>query len=184
MLTDRWDISHIGIAVPDLQQGMKNYESSFGVKNWGPLLDYSDSVDMEIGSQLHGDRVSTSGLSEIWSRHGSDIVSEAPPFAPFELACSKPFSPSYTIWGCPDGREYVHHLAYWVDDIGAEGDHLMDNGWALELTAAPGDRAKGFAYLLSPTGMRVELMQRGDKAAFGRWLESGELDLDWASEVD
>jgi catechol 2,3-dioxygenase-like lactoylglutathione lyase family enzyme len=183
MLTDHWDISHICVAVPDLEQGMKDYEAAFGVKSWGPLLDFTDGVDMEIGSQLHGKQVSMLGLKEIWSRNGSDIVSVGPPFAPLELACAEQFSPSYSIWGCPDGREYIHHICYWVDDIAAEGAHLIENGWSIEVTTAPGDRAKGFAYLLSPAGMRVELMQRGDKAAIGKWLETGELELDWAADA-
>lgn len=181
MLTDRWDISHICIAVPDLEAGMREYEQSFGVRRWGPLLDFSDD-NMDVGSQLHGDRVSMAGLREIWARDGADLGGDGPPYAPLELACAEPFSPSYAIWGCPNGRQYVHHICYWVDDIEAESAHLIEHGFALEVTMAPGDKVRGFGYHLSPTGMRVELMRRQDKAAIGRWLATGELELDWTSD--
>jgi catechol 2,3-dioxygenase-like lactoylglutathione lyase family enzyme len=183
MLTDRWDIAHICIAVPDMEQAMKHYEAAFGIEAWGPLLDYTEGVEIDVASPMLGGEVSMRGLGEIWSLSGSEIVSGSPPFAPFELASAAPFSPSSTIWGCPDGREYVHHICYWVDDLVAEADHLIENGFSLELTIAPGDRAKGFAYLVSPAGMRVELMQQSDKAAFGRWLKSGVIELDWAADA-
>lgn len=182
MLTDHWDIAHYCVAVPDLEAGMKFYEQAFGIESWGPLLDFTDSIEMPVGSQIHGDRVSMVGMREIWSRHGSDVVDGSPPLAPLELAHAKPFTPSFAIWGCRGGREYVHHVAYWVDDLEAESAHLLESGFELEVTVAPGDRAKGFAYHLAPTGMRIELMGRADKAAIGNWLAGEELELDWASE--
>ena len=179
MLTDHWDISHICVAVPDLEQGMKMYEKAFGVGGWGPLIDFTDGLEMDVASPLLGEGVSMRGLQEIWARDGSEIVTDGPPFAPLELACAAPFSPAYSIWGCPDGRQRIHHICFWVDDIEAESAHLIENGFALELTTAPGDRAKGFAYHLAPSGMRVEIMGVADKAAHGRWLENGEIEMDW-----
>jgi catechol 2,3-dioxygenase-like lactoylglutathione lyase family enzyme len=184
MLTDDWDISHICIAVDDLEAAMTMYSQAFGASKWGPLMEFSD--DMDVASPLLGEQVSMVGLREIWSLCGSSVVTEqppvAPPFAPLELAQAERFSPAFSIWGCRDGRHYVHHIAYWVDDLEAESEHLLENGFARELTIAPGDRARGFAYHLSPTGMRVEIQSRSDKAAHARWLTTGEIKLDWLPE--
>jgi catechol 2,3-dioxygenase-like lactoylglutathione lyase family enzyme len=178
MLTDNWDISHICVAVDDLEAAMTMYSQSFGVDKWGPLLEFTED-NMDVASPLLGDRVSMVGLREVWARSGSTVVTEGPPFAPLELAHAERFSPAFSIWGCPDGRHYLHHICYWVDDLEAESAHLVEQSFARELTMAPGDPARGFAYHLSPTGMRVELMRREDKPAIARWLETGELDLDW-----
>lgn len=182
MLTDHWDIAHICIAVDDLESAKTTYERAYGVTQWGPLLEFDDE-NTDVFSPLHGQKVSGVGFREIWARHGSDIVSEGPPFAPIELAHAPKFSPSFTIWGCEPGKHYVHHICYYVDDLEAESAHLAEHGYALELTLAPGDRARGFAYHLSPNGMRIELMRRQDKEAVATWLETGESVLNW-SEMD
>jgi catechol 2,3-dioxygenase-like lactoylglutathione lyase family enzyme len=178
VLTDHWDISHICVAVPDLEAAQSMYEKAFGVTGWGPMLEFSDD-NMEVSSQILGPNVSMVGLREVWALNGSDAVAGGPPFAPLELAHAELFSPAYSMYGCPDGRQYVHHICYWVDDIEAESTHLMEHDFGLEMTMAPGDVARGFGYHLSPTGMRVELMRREDKGAIAKWLQTGELELDW-----
>jgi catechol 2,3-dioxygenase-like lactoylglutathione lyase family enzyme len=179
MLTDHWDISHICIAVPDLEAAMTEYSAAFGVR-WSPLLDYSGAVTLDVASPLHGHGATMLGLREVLSRDGAAAIAGGPPFAGLELAHAEPFSPAWTIWGCPDKRQYVHHICYWVDDIEAESAHLVEHGLARELTVAPGDRARGFAYHVSPGGFRIELMRREDKAAIAGWFATGELELEWA----
>ncbi len=180
MLTDHWDIAHICIAVDDLESAMATYEAAYGVTAWGPLLEFSDE-NTDVFSPLHGQKVSGEGFREIWAKNGTDIVAGGPPFAPIELAHAQRFTPAFTIWGAETGKHYVHHICYWVDDLEAESAHLAEHGFALELTLAPGDRARGFAYHLSPTGMRIELMRREDKPAVATWLEEGESVLDWST---
>lgn len=179
MLTDHWDISHICVAVPDLDAAKRMYEGAFGVTGWGPLIDFVDDMEMDVASPLLGAGVSMKGLREIWALDGAEAVTGGPPFAPLELACAERFSPAHAIWGCPDGRQYVHHICYWVDDLEAESAHLIEHGFALELTTGSGERARGFAYHRSPSGMRVEIMRRADKEPHARWLETGVIDLEW-----
>jgi catechol 2,3-dioxygenase-like lactoylglutathione lyase family enzyme len=178
VLTDHWDISHICVAVPDLDAAMALYERAFGVGSWGPVMDLRED-DMDVVSPLLGAAASMRGLREVWARDGSDIVAGGPPFAALELAEAAAFSPAYSIWGCPGGRQYVHHICFWVDDIEAESAHLIEHGFALELTMAPGTRVRGFGYHLSPSGMRVELMGCDAKAAHATWLETGVMAMDW-----
>jgi catechol 2,3-dioxygenase-like lactoylglutathione lyase family enzyme len=179
VLTDNWDIAHINIVVPDLESAMEEYSRAFGVE-WGPIATFSSEA-FQLASPLLGEAASVDGLRAVWAHNGSAIVSQAPPFAPLELMHAESFSPAFTIWGCPGGRHYVHHVCYWVDDLGAESAHLVENGFEVELTIAGGSPTRGFAYHRSPTtgGMRIELMRMQDKPAMAKWLDTGNLELDW-----
>lgn len=183
MLTDNWDIAHICVAVPDLDEAMAHYEQVFGVRDWGPLMSFSDGPNgtHDAVSPLYGPAASMVGGHQVWSLSGSAAVSAEAPFAPIELAKADRYSPAFSIYGCPDGRWYVHHICYWVDDLEGESAHLIEHGYQLELTIAPGDKIRGFGYHLSPNGTRIELMDSADKSAIGKWLRGGELELDWAS---
>jgi len=173
MLTDHWDIAHICIAVDDLESAMATYESAYGITDWGPVMEFSDE-NIDVFSPLYDQKVSGAGYREVWAKQGSDILTEGPPLAPIELGHAQRFSPAFTIWGCETGKHYVHHICYWVDDLEAESAHLSEHGNPLELTLAPGDVPRGFAYHLSPNGMRIALMPRQDKPAVATWLEEGE----------
>ena len=178
MLTDAWDIAHTCITVPDLEAAMDAYSRAFGIA-WGPIAAFS-SEHIHVESSLLGDKPAVDGLRAVWARNGSKIVEGYPPFAPIELMHAEKFSPAFTIWGSPDGRHRVHHVCYWVDDLQAESRHLVENGFAVELTVAGGRPTQGFAYHYSPDlGMRLELMRSQDKPAMAKWLETGELELDW-----
>jgi hypothetical protein len=150
-----------------------------GFSHEGLVLGPDTTVEMRVASPLLGEHVSMEGLREVWAVNGGILGAEGLPYAPLELAHAEAFSPAYTIWGCPAGREYVHHICYWVDDVEAESEQLLDHGFAVELTTYPGDKARGFGYHLSPSGMRIELLDRASKAAHGTWFATGELELNW-----
>jgi catechol 2,3-dioxygenase-like lactoylglutathione lyase family enzyme len=177
MITDDWDIAHVCIAVPDLEGAMEEHSRAFGVE-WGSIAAFSSEA-ITVVSPLLGDGASVDGLRAVWTHNGSKLVSEGPPYAPLELMQADRFSPAFTIWGCPDGRQHIHHICYWVDDLEAESAHLVENGFGVELTLEGGDPSRGFAYHRSATGMRIELMRTADKAAMAGWLQTGELALDW-----
>src|SRR5579864_1957629 len=122
MLTDRWDLAHICIAVDDLDAGMARYTEAFGLE-WGPILNFSSeglvlspthTMPMATIAPGLGGPMSMEGLREVWSVNGATVNDVGLPVAPLELAHARNFSPAHTIWGCTDGREYVHHIAYWV----------------------------------------------------------------------
>lgn len=65
-----------------------------------------------------------------------------------------------------------HHVGVWVDDVAAEADRLISQGWTLEAcrTAPVGkDRYGVFAYLQPPTGMLVEIVSRELLPKFQAW---------------
>jgi catechol 2,3-dioxygenase-like lactoylglutathione lyase family enzyme len=185
MLIDRWDIAHICFAVDDLEAAMERYTDAFGLE-WGPILNYSSeglvvsptqTLRMATVAPSHGGPMSMEGLREVWSVNGATVNSAGLPLPALELAHARNFSPAYTIWGCPGGNEYVHHIAYWVDDIEAESRHLVDRGFTVEFTSPPGDQLRGFGYLVSPGGMRVELEDIRRKEPIAKWFSTGVLDL-------
>lgn len=180
MLTDSWDIAHIAVAVPDLQEAIEHYETVYGVKTWGPMIEFSGDTHDAV-SPLYGPGASMAGGRQVWSLDGAAAVAAAAPYAPLELCQADRYTPAFSIYGCPDDRWYVHHLAFWVDDLEAESANLIQHGYALELTIAPGDKIRGFGYHLAPNGDRIELMSSSDKDAIGHYLQGGELQLDWAS---
>ena len=111
MVTDDWDITHICIAVPDLEAAMERYARAFGI-DWGPIALFS-SDHFAVTSTILDDGFGVDGLRAVWAKNGSAAVAGAPPFAPFELMHAAPGSPAFAIWGCRDGREYLHHVCYW-----------------------------------------------------------------------
>src|SRR4051794_7849576 len=91
VLTDHWDISHICIAVDDLEAAKAIYGKAYGVTEWGPLLEYTEETgSMDLASQVWSADVGTVGLRQIWAKNGSDIVAGGPPFACIELAEAEP----------------------------------------------------------------------------------------------
>ena len=69
-----------------------------------------------------------------------------------------------TIWAAPkDGA--AHHLGYWSDDLAATAAALEAVGFTCEARPA-GDQLTAFAYYLSPTGLRIEIV---DRTLFPDW---------------
>ena len=63
-----------------------------------------------------------------------------------------------------------------VDDVGAETQRLLGQGWRLELAAAPPEHGYGrFSYLRSPNGVLVEPVSSSAKPRFEVWWAGGEL---------
>ena len=68
-------------------------------------------------------------------------------------------------------RPPLDHMAYWVEDIIAAGNRLVTDGFTPEVTDGR------FAYLRSPTGLRIELMDVAVKPGWDRWLDGAPLNL-------
>jgi catechol 2,3-dioxygenase-like lactoylglutathione lyase family enzyme len=174
MLTDRWDISHICLAVRDLDTAMELYANAFGM-DWATPIDFA-AMPLVGDSDVHEGGVSHNGLRAVLSRNGG-AVRAGVPLAALELAAAEPGSPAFRMWGCPDGRDYVHHIAYWVDDFDDETRHLAGHGFAREMYIDLGGGAE-VAYYTSPSGLRLELQNSAFKPATARFLATGKLELD------
>jgi Glyoxalase/Bleomycin resistance protein/Dioxygenase superfamily len=70
----------------------------------------------------------------------------------------------------PSEAGSVHHLGYWVDDLGSATEHAAAQGWTRGWAGSDEDgRAARFAYYTLPaTAVRVELV---DRSAIGESLE-------------
>lgn len=81
--------------------------------------------------------------------------------------------PAGTLW---DPR--VHgpnpHNGYWSKDLVAQIDTLTSGGFEL-LYSGAGDEPgpQGYAMLIAPSGMRVELIDESMRPLFEQWYETG-----------
>jgi catechol 2,3-dioxygenase-like lactoylglutathione lyase family enzyme len=173
MLTDQWDISHICLAVDDLDAAMESYTAALGME-WGTVIDFAH-MPLVGDSDVHEGGVSHDGLRAVLSRNGGP-VSAGLPFASLELAAAAPGSPAFRMWGCRDRGHYVHHLAFWVDDFDAETRQLAAQGFDREMYIDLGGGAQ-VAYYTSRAGLRLELQDAAFKPAAAQFLATGKLEL-------
>jgi catechol 2,3-dioxygenase-like lactoylglutathione lyase family enzyme len=66
----------------------------------------------------------------------------------------------------------VHHLAHWVDDLDRATHALVDAGHVVEATGEEPDGTARYRYVMGPTGVRVELGLRENRAAFDAWADA------------
>jgi catechol 2,3-dioxygenase-like lactoylglutathione lyase family enzyme len=182
---DHCDVSHICIAVDDLDRAMVRYGEAFGMEwaaphtwsNEGLVLPSGAVVNMPFVMPLYDSRAGIEGLSGAYGINGM-TGADGWPAAVIELAHAEKGSPAFTIWGCPPGHEYMHHIGYWVSDVEAESRHLITHGFAVEFTIPPGDVARGFGYHVSAGGLRIELLDRVNKPATWKFHTTGVLEND------
>jgi catechol 2,3-dioxygenase-like lactoylglutathione lyase family enzyme len=164
-------VSHIGIVVEDLERAMDMYSKVLGVE-WGPVVEFTSRC--LAPSDLETDGLDLEGLREVASSSGTNLENGAPPPAAIQLIHAREHSPAVRIWGCPDGRHYVHHISYWVDDISAETARLTGLGFVRELYL-PNEASMQIACLVSDAGIRIELQSSEMKEAAARFLATGEM---------
>jgi catechol 2,3-dioxygenase-like lactoylglutathione lyase family enzyme len=168
-LAERWDISHIALAVPDLEDAMRLYGAAMGLE-WSAL---QDPGEMEVVAPMYGSgAVRIEAPREVWSLNSPALELLGIPGAPVG-------TPGARLWGVRGGQHRVHHICFWVDDLVAASAQLTAEGFPLEVTMPPGETVRGFAYHVNEGGTRVELMRAEDKTAIDNWLRTGELDLSW-----
>jgi catechol 2,3-dioxygenase-like lactoylglutathione lyase family enzyme len=160
MITDEWDIAHIAIAVSDLERSMAEYSVSLGVE-WGPVEEMPDAINK---SEVFGAGIGTRGVRSVQSRNTGETA--------LQLYHAPESSPGYVLYGCPDGRDYVHHTAYWIDEnkFEAEFQHLRDHGFKCEMEVGEewGFPVRVAGYFKSPTGIRIEILHRSIEERLGR----------------
>ena len=137
MIDNRLD--HVGIVVPDVDAAMEALSAHLGVTWAGvytPLL--------RVRSQERG-------VHEISHRIA---VSAQRPF--LEVIQAVPDSP----WALPGDRMVLHHVAYFVDDLGVDSSALAGPcPIEIEGVGADGDVPRTFTYQ-DLDGLRFELLER------------------------
>lgn len=141
---------HVGVIVPELGEAQRALGSTLG-------LTWASQQRREMPVQINGETVHRD-ISFVYSLEG-------PPYVELIGANEPP-------WNLRGG---MHHLGMWSSDIVADIDAMVADSYSV---AATGLNRKGysggFAYLNSPTGLLVELVDIRGKDAFDRWLAGGD----------
>jgi|ETNmetMinimDraft_35_1059890.scaffolds.fasta_scaffold307311_1 hypothetical protein len=144
---------HIGVVVPNLDKAMDELGAAFGY-DWSTIRDV-DFVDLATPNGK------TSAKLRI------AFASPGPPWV--EVIEARDAS----VWSASTGAA-LHHLAYWVDDLEKESEHLESVGMGFELGRSDEEgRLSGFAYHLNPQGGRVELVDESGRDGLERWVTQG-----------
>ncbi len=140
---------HIGFLVPDLSSAMDAYGRQFG-------LEWCDEWTIQ---------------QPAWTPSSGQVT------VPLRLTFSK--SPHFRvelIEGPPgslwDGHAApgLHHVGVWSDDLVADADALVDEGWAVIGAHKPRSPGYGFAVYLSHNGVGlVELVSTKIRPALEAW---------------
>lgn len=126
-------ISHLGVAVKDIEEAREFYRSVFGVESGEPVVGGGGTVrasliEMENATVELLEPVGGEGaIAKFMEKHG----------------------------------EGIHHVCYEVDDIRAEVESLKAKG--LEILGEPAPGAEGLSVFLHPRGTHgilVELVQK------------------------
>lgn len=136
------DCYHVGLIVPDLAQAIAQMTAAGG---------YSWTKPVEATLTI----TTADGDVEVPFKFAYSI--EAPHLELIQEV-------SGTIWATPkDGA--AHHLGYWVDNLQSAATALEAAGYRCEARPA-GEQLTSFAYYLSPSGIRIEIV---DRALFPDW---------------
>jgi len=80
-----------------------------------------------------------------------------------------------TIWDAGDGAG-LHHSGIWSDDVKAETDALVADGWSMLGAQLPPEEGYGaMTYVVSLSGFVVELVSTAVRPMFERWWAGGPL---------
>lgn len=159
LIGDKWDIAHIAVVVPDLAAAMMEYSSGFGIE-WGPVQKLERHSPFL--SDTFSDGLSVEGLQYVLSRRGGSSDDGSDSYGRLELIYAQPGSPAFPLFGCPDGRHFVHHICFWVDDVDVESRHLSSLRFEREMYAEVDGRIV-VPYHRSAESIRIQLYDATDK---------------------
>jgi hypothetical protein len=131
------DMYHVGIVVPDLEDGQAHFADLFGVR-WGPIIESPTAIRTGDGD------VSTVALRLVYSVDSPHL----------ELIQAVPGS----IWVL---NEYsnLHHIGFWSDDLSGDRSRLHGSGCPLEVMGDGGSSDPlTWTYHRDRLGVRVELV--------------------------
>ena len=144
------DVFHVGLVTADLELAMKTIGENLGIA-WAPVQERTQAVRTGAGEPRDEPIVFT-------------YSSDGPPHV--ELIQSTAGS----LWEVtPPGC--LHHIGAFADDVTVP----PGPGMSLEFGGGHGEEPVGFAYWISPAGMRVELVDGSRRNEFKAWFEGGDL---------
>jgi hypothetical protein len=151
------DLFKVGLLVLDLPSAMRDIGAWLGLE-WTPIQ------ESPLELQTTDGRESVS-LRYVFSTSG-----------PVYLELIEAHDAGY--YAAEQGPHF-HHVGRWVDGLAATSAALESDGFAFEAAGvdAEGKTPALFAFHRSEHGLRVELVDRANRAGFEGWLAGGDLDL-------
>lgn len=144
-------IYHTGMAVADIDAACASVGAALGLR-WAPIREFDPLPFWTPEEGSHEVRVRAT--YSVGSPVAMEIVQGTGGF--------------YDPRRAPDAR----HIGLWVDDLRAEADALVAQGWTVRAAnAAPQDGYGMIAYLEAPMGgMLIELVSMDLKPAIDEWM--------------
>ncbi|MET7486091.1 VOC family protein [Streptomyces sp. NPDC005538] len=143
------DLYHTGVVVPDLELWKTRLTEIAGYR-WTETL----AADLPI-RLADGDRVLPLRYAYSLDAPHVELVQEIPG----------------TPWTATE-HIATHHLGYFCDDVPKTSKRLEEAGFALEACAVVDGAMSIFAYLLAPSGLRIEIVERSRIPDLGAYLRS------------
>lgn len=156
MAIDFATLWHVGITVPDLDTAMKDLSAATGWEWTAPL---ARDVTITVG--------------------GSDHT------CPVRWAANKTAAPQLEVieahsglWAAEEHPGHrLHHLAYWSTDLEGDASQLEQTGYLREAFGLDEHGRVRFIYLLTPSGIRIELGALWSKDAWDSWTAGDDYTL-------
>ena len=144
----------IALVVPNLEEAMAQYHQAFGY-TFSPILEGHLALQDASGAE------SKAPLRMVVSRDLSPQL---------ELVEAQPG----TVLDAPGGTA-LHHLGFYVDDLGGESERLQSLGFAFDCAGtAFGEAPDGWVYLRMADNTIIELVDR-ERAPLRRMLTDGNM---------
>ena len=156
MTIDFTRLWHVGVIVPDLASAMSELTAATGWE-WTTPLERDVAVSVPPTEQSCPVR---------WAANRT----EAPQLEVIEAGTG--------IWSIDENPgQTLHHLAYWSDDLEADARGLVEQGYTWEAHGLDEHGVVRFVYLLSPSGVRIELGATWSEAAWNDWTSGEEYSV-------
>jgi hypothetical protein len=147
-------VFHTGMVVDDIAAAMRAMSDSLGV-------DFAEPTHIVGRVELHG-RVHEVGRWVTYSRGNAHAIELIQPDVRDEVYFPK------------GGREVLHHVGIWVEDLAAASSRFEDLGFKLHMKGPAGSNAPYFAFYQPASGaMYVELLAASRRPAIDRWRTGG-----------
>ena len=147
------NLFHVGVRVRDLEAAMADLGAGLGI-TWAGVIER----DQPLWTPEHGSQ--TVRLRFTYSCEGPQHV---------ELLQGPPGTP----W---DGSDLpgLHHVGIWTDDVAAETERLVGEGWTLELAGKSPEEGYGsMTYVRSPSGFLLEPVSSAARPRMESWWAGG-----------
>lgn len=129
---------HVGIVVPDLEEGLARLTELFGV-TWGPIVEVEAlPIQDASGRELEV----PNRLCYSTSAPHLELIEEVPG----------------TVWECNDYSN-LHHIGFWSESLTDASARFSASQCPLQICGRDGSAAPvTFAYHRDPLGIRIELV--------------------------